>query len=72
VPSRERQIPRVLFTLPECRAVVVDLRVGQELGDHQVCERVVVHVVEGEVSVESRGETASCGAGRESFGERDP
>jgi quercetin dioxygenase-like cupin family protein len=63
VPSRERQIPQVLFTSPECRAVVVDLRAGEELGDHTVRERVVVHVVAGEVSVESRDETASCGAG---------
>lgn len=63
VPSRDRQIPRVLFTSPECRAVVVDLRTGEELGDHNVRERVVVHVIEGEVSVESRDETASCAAG---------
>jgi quercetin dioxygenase-like cupin family protein len=63
VPSRERQIPRVLFTSPECRAVVVELRAGEELGDHNVRERVVVHVVEGEVTVESRDATASCAAG---------
>ncbi len=63
VPSRERQIPRVLFTSPECRAVVADLRAGEELGDHHVRERVVVHVVEGEVTVESREGTASCAAG---------
>ena len=63
VPSRERQIPRVLFTSPECRAVVVDLRSGEELGDHNVRERVIVHVVAGQVSVESRNETARCGAG---------
>jgi len=63
VPSRERQIPRVLFTSPECRAVVVDLRAGEELGDHHVRERVVVHVVAGEVSVESRDGSATCPAG---------
>jgi quercetin dioxygenase-like cupin family protein len=53
----------VLFTSPECRAVVIDLRAGEALGDHNVRERVVVHVVDGEVSVEARDETASCGAG---------
>ena len=63
VPSRERQIPRVLFTSPECRAVVIDLRAGEELGDHNVRERVVVHVVTGQVGVEARSETASCTAG---------
>lgn len=63
VPSDERQIPRVLFTSPECRAVVVDLRAGEELGDHHVRERVLVHILTGQVSVESRGTTESCGAG---------
>jgi quercetin dioxygenase-like cupin family protein len=63
VPSRDGQIPRVLFTSPECRAVVVDLRAEEALGDHNVRERVVVHVVSGQVSVESRGETAACSAG---------
>lgn len=63
VPSSERQIPRVLFTSPECRAVVVDLRAGEEMGDHQVRERVLVHLVAGQVDIESRGETVSCGAG---------
>lgn len=46
VPRRERQIPRVLFTSPECRAVVVDLRAGEEPGDH-VRERVIVHPASG-------------------------
>jgi quercetin dioxygenase-like cupin family protein len=63
VPSRDGQIPRVLFTSPECRAVVVDLRDGDELGDHHVRERVVVHVVAGQVRIESRDEAASCAAG---------
>lgn len=63
VPSDERQIPRVLFTSPECRGVVVDLREGEELGEHKVRERVVLHVVEGQVSVEARGETVTCDAG---------
>jgi quercetin dioxygenase-like cupin family protein len=63
VPSSERQIPRVLFTSPECRGVVIDLRAGRELGEHHVRERVVVHVVKGRVQVRCAHETAECGAG---------
>lgn len=63
VPSQDRQIPRVLFTSPECRAVVVDLQAGEEMGDHRVRERVTVHVVEGRVDIDSRAETATCDAG---------
>jgi quercetin dioxygenase-like cupin family protein len=57
------QMPRVLFTSPECRAVVIDLRGGEELGDHHVRERAVVEVVSGRVSVESSGETVDCETG---------
>jgi quercetin dioxygenase-like cupin family protein len=57
------QMPRVLFTSPECRAVVIDLRGGGELGDHHVRERAVVEVVSGRVSVECLGETVDCETG---------
>ncbi|HZO62309.1 MAG TPA: hypothetical protein VFB35_04950 [Gaiellaceae bacterium] len=57
------QMPRVLFTSPECRAVVLDLEDGQVLGGHQVRERAVVEVVVGRVSVESSGEEAECESG---------
>ena len=57
------QMPRVLFTSPECRAVVIDLRGGEELGDHHVRERAVVEVVSGRVSVECLGETVDCETG---------
>jgi quercetin dioxygenase-like cupin family protein len=56
-------MPRVLFTSPECRAVVIDLRAGQELGDHRVRERAVVEVVAGRVSVECSGEAVDCDTG---------
>jgi hypothetical protein len=29
-------MPRVLFSYRECRAVVIDLQSGEELGDHHV------------------------------------
>jgi hypothetical protein len=41
-PSIGSQEPRVLFSAPECRAVVIDLRAGEELGDHRVRERALV------------------------------
>jgi quercetin dioxygenase-like cupin family protein len=63
VPRSGAQMPRVLFTSPECRAVVLDLRGGDELGDHQVRERAVVEVVSGRVSIESAGETVECDSG---------
>lgn len=63
VPRTGQQMPRVLFSSPECRAVVIDLRRGEELGDHHVRERAVVEVVVGRVSIESDGETEECEAG---------
>lgn len=62
-PRTGQQMPRVLFSSPECRAVVIDLRRGEELGDHQVRERAVVEVVVGRVSIESGSETEECEAG---------
>ncbi len=63
VPRSGAQMPRVLFTSPECRAVVLDLRAGEELGDHHVRERAVVEVLSGRVSIESSGETVDCETG---------
>ena len=57
------QMPRVLFTSPECRAIVIDLRGGEELGDHHVRERAVVEVISGRISVEASGETVDCESG---------
>ena len=45
VPSVGHQKPRVLFSSPECRIVVLDLRSGEEMGDHHVRERAVVEVI---------------------------
>jgi quercetin dioxygenase-like cupin family protein len=57
------QMPRVLFTAPECRAVVLDLETGETMGNHQVRERAVVQVVTGRVLIESSGEAITCDAG---------
>ena len=56
-------MPRVLFSSPECRAVVIDLQRGEELGDHHVRERAVVEVISGRVIIESSEETAECETG---------
>lgn len=62
-PSVGRQKPRVLFTSPECRVVVLELRSGEGLGDHRVRERALVEVISGRVSIEVAGETVECEAG---------
>lgn len=56
-------MPRVLFSTPECRAVVIDLERGEELGEHNVRERAVLEVLAGRVSIESAGENAECETG---------
>jgi quercetin dioxygenase-like cupin family protein len=63
VPRAGAQMPQVLFSTPECRAVVIRLESGGEIGDHQVRERAVVQVVEGRVTIESSDGVAECPAG---------
>jgi quercetin dioxygenase-like cupin family protein len=63
VPRQERQIPRVLFSAPECRMVAIELERGETMGDHHVRERAVVHVVRGRVALDASGERVECGAG---------
>ena len=63
VPRQGRQIPRVLFSAPECRAVALELEGGEEMGDHHVRERAIVTVVSGRVSIETAGEAVECAAG---------
>jgi quercetin dioxygenase-like cupin family protein len=59
----DRTGPRVLFSTPEARGVVIDLEQGDELGDHQVRERALVHVLRGSVSCVSGADSATCPAG---------
>jgi quercetin dioxygenase-like cupin family protein len=63
VPRRDRQIPRVLFSAPECRAVALEFEAGEEMGDHHVRERAVVSVVAGRVAIDASGEATECGVG---------
>lgn len=63
VPSTGHQKPRLLFSSPECRAVVLDLQSGHDLGDHHVRERAVVQVISGRVSITTSHETIDCDTG---------
>jgi quercetin dioxygenase-like cupin family protein len=62
-PASERTGPRVLFSTPEARAVVIDLASGEQLGDHGVRERALVLVLRGSMSVTSDGDAERCPQG---------
>jgi quercetin dioxygenase-like cupin family protein len=66
IPSIEadgRREPRVLFSCREARAVVIDLRDGEGLGEHSVHERAVLQVIDGRIDVVVAEATTSCDAG---------
>ncbi len=63
VDASGRREPRVLFSTPECRAVVLDLAAGDVLGEHQVRERSVLEVISGTVEISSGGDALSAVAG---------
>ena len=49
IEANGKREPRVLFSRPECRAVVIDLNEGDELGDHRVYESAVLQVLQYEI-----------------------
>jgi quercetin dioxygenase-like cupin family protein len=53
---RGSRSPVVLRSDEAARAVLIALDPGQQLGEHQVKERALVSVVDGEVRVETEGE----------------
>ena len=61
--EQSRTGPRVLFSTPEARGVVIDLGENDVLSDHQVRERAVVEVVAGEATFTSGADTVTAGAG---------
>jgi quercetin dioxygenase-like cupin family protein len=66
IPSIEadgRREPRVLFSCPEARAVVIDLRDGEQLGEHSVHERAVLQVVNGRLDVTAGDSVVTCESG---------
>jgi quercetin dioxygenase-like cupin family protein len=63
VTASGKRSPRVLLSSRECRAVLIDLEAGDELGEHSLHERAVVQVVAGAVIVSSDGGESRCEAG---------
>lgn len=63
VDALSKREPRVLFSTPQCRAVVIDLVAGDTMGEHQVRERAVVEVVSGRVRLACDGASVECGPG---------
>jgi quercetin dioxygenase-like cupin family protein len=66
LPSIEadgKREPRVLFSRPECRAVLIDLNAGDELGDHRLHENALVEVVSGRLGLSVGGSDVECDAG---------
>jgi quercetin dioxygenase-like cupin family protein len=55
--------PVVLRTDNEARAVLIGLDPGQRLGEHEVKEDAFIVVLDGEVQVQTAGESVSAGAG---------
>jgi quercetin dioxygenase-like cupin family protein len=55
--------PVVLYSEEEARAVLIGLKPGQELGDHQVKEHAYLMVVEGSARVSAGAETVEGKAG---------
>jgi quercetin dioxygenase-like cupin family protein len=55
--------PLVLHSDDGARAVLIVLQPGQSLGDHQVKENAWVAVVDGQVEIETAGETAVAAPG---------
>jgi len=63
VPTPGRSKPRVLFSEPECRAVVIYLLEGETIDEHAVRERAVIEVVAGRIVMTVPGEAAECETG---------
>ena len=55
--------PRVLFSQPEYRGVVIDLNRGDELGEHRLYEHSFIHVVSGRLEVSGEDGDMECEAG---------
>jgi quercetin dioxygenase-like cupin family protein len=54
----------VLFSRPGCRAVLIDLNAGDELGEHRTHEHAILQVVSGRLAVTTADKRCSeCDAG---------
>jgi quercetin dioxygenase-like cupin family protein len=55
--------PRVLFSTPEARMVMIDLEPGEELRDHGVHERAIIQVALGSVELTHAQGVTTCTQG---------
>jgi quercetin dioxygenase-like cupin family protein len=53
----------VLFSRPGCRAVLIDLNAGDELGEHRTHEHAVLQIVSGKLELVVGERTVECDAG---------
>lgn len=63
IEANGKREPRVLFSRPDCRAVVIDLNDGDELGEHRVYENAVLQIVSGRLRVSVDDLDIECHAG---------
>lgn len=63
IAATGKREPRVLFSAPACRAVVIDLEAGDAMGEHSVHETSILHVVSGTVAIAASGTEVECEAG---------
>jgi quercetin dioxygenase-like cupin family protein len=59
----ELKKPSILSTNDDARAILIALAAGQEMGEHEVHERALIVVVEGEVEVAADGASVRAAAG---------
>jgi quercetin dioxygenase-like cupin family protein len=53
----------VLFSRPECRAVLIDLNAGDELSDHRLYEHTLLQVVSGRLGLVVADQQVECDSG---------
>jgi quercetin dioxygenase-like cupin family protein len=63
IEANGRREPRVLFSRPECRSVLIDLTAGDEMGEHRTHEVAVLEVVSGRIALAAEGRRIECEAG---------
>ena len=63
IEANGRREPRVLFSRPGCRAVLIDLHAGDELGEHRTHEHAVLEVVSGRLAIATADRRVECETG---------
>jgi quercetin dioxygenase-like cupin family protein len=63
IEANGRREPRVLFSRPGCRAVLIDLNAGDELGEHRTHEHAVLQIVSGRLALVAGDRRVECEAG---------